>query len=279
MRPEELVPGICEEDLKAMQKPPMRSFDPAILQVLTRAIEKNCCNFFHEHVRKWRCQLWHSSSLFKLKPRFLPVNQRPKVTVIALCQGAKCVPNIWGVRLLSYAWTLSLLNSSRKERKHAPITHAYRCWCFANRLLPKLCQGLPIMAKQSRRGLGMDWSVVADCKLKVVRARRGLWIGMEWDNLACVTYNVWSPSLFSNLCFFPTAAKGTGLPKSLQWSSCGKNVARFWLYVGTPERSSTKFVKCTGSCQRAMWWWNYECHWFLPGCWNHSRWSAHRHAP
>jgi hypothetical protein len=27
-----LVPGINDEDLKAMQKPPMRSFDPAILQ-------------------------------------------------------------------------------------------------------------------------------------------------------------------------------------------------------------------------------------------------------
>ena len=26
------MPGINDEDLKAMQKPPMRSFDPAILQ-------------------------------------------------------------------------------------------------------------------------------------------------------------------------------------------------------------------------------------------------------
>eukprot|EP00438_Fugacium_kawagutii_P000541 Skav223842 [mRNA] locus=scaffold2304:115567:115836:- [translate_table: standard] len=29
---QELVPGIDDADLKAMQKPPMRSFDPAILQ-------------------------------------------------------------------------------------------------------------------------------------------------------------------------------------------------------------------------------------------------------
>eukprot|EP00435_Cladocopium_sp_Y103_P015223 s3096_g3.t1 len=36
----ELVPGINDEDLKAMQKPPMRSFDPAILQ--ERAFGRLC---------------------------------------------------------------------------------------------------------------------------------------------------------------------------------------------------------------------------------------------
>lgn len=55
MWPEELVPGIGEEDLKTMQKPPMRSFDPAILQVLGPS--RRTLVVFHEHARRWRCDI------------------------------------------------------------------------------------------------------------------------------------------------------------------------------------------------------------------------------
>lgn len=165
--------------------------------------------------------LWHSSSWFTLKPRLLPVNQRPKVTVRALCQGAKCIPDIWGVRLLSYAWTLSLLKKAAVKRGSAHTSHMHTD-----------VGALPRITHYGEAIKAWTWNwLVRFRKLQSQGSEEGqkgslnlnLMLGIEWDNLAGVTYNVWGPKLVlksASVFFSQNLCNGLHVTRLLQDFYC-----------------------------------------------------------